>query len=251
MVQKAICILGMHRSGTSCLAGSLQAAGVFLGEVHTNNHHNSKGNREHILINQLQEQVLKNNGGSWYNPPKTVKWSQEHLDKLFSITAYFNNVSVWGFKDPRSLLTVSGLQEIISDIQFVGTFRNPASVVASLQRRNPDMGNKVCWLDLWNIYNKRLLELWSIYEFPVINFDKNDKEYMASLVRLYGKLGLKTSCSDQIGETGMRQARSKEASQDSIQFFDPSLRSGISSNLSHVPANILETYDKLRRIALE
>jgi len=32
---QAVLILGMHRSGTSCLAGSLQEAGLYLGEVNT------------------------------------------------------------------------------------------------------------------------------------------------------------------------------------------------------------------------
>lgn len=41
-----VLILGMHRSGTSCLAGSLQEAGLYLGEVNTAAPHNAKGNRE-------------------------------------------------------------------------------------------------------------------------------------------------------------------------------------------------------------
>ena len=43
-----IAILGMHRSGTSCLAGSLQEAGIYLGDVVTSAAHNQKGNRENV-----------------------------------------------------------------------------------------------------------------------------------------------------------------------------------------------------------
>ena len=42
-----VLVLGMHRSGTSCLAGSLQQAGLELGDVFTSNPFNKKGNREH------------------------------------------------------------------------------------------------------------------------------------------------------------------------------------------------------------
>ena len=35
MPDRVVCILGMHRSGTSCLTGSLQQAGLFLGDCHT------------------------------------------------------------------------------------------------------------------------------------------------------------------------------------------------------------------------
>ena len=53
-----ILILGMHRSGTSCLAGSLQQQGVYLGEVHEWNPHNLKGNRENPHIMALNEGLL-------------------------------------------------------------------------------------------------------------------------------------------------------------------------------------------------
>ena len=41
-----IVILGMHRSGTSCLAGCLEELGLHLGTVITSAPHNKKGNRE-------------------------------------------------------------------------------------------------------------------------------------------------------------------------------------------------------------
>jgi len=43
-------ILGMHRSGTSALAGSLEGAGLNLGPVSTHEVDNAKGNREDTRI---------------------------------------------------------------------------------------------------------------------------------------------------------------------------------------------------------
>jgi hypothetical protein len=39
-------ILGMHRSGTSCLAGSLERCGLFLGDVSRSNVSNPRGTHE-------------------------------------------------------------------------------------------------------------------------------------------------------------------------------------------------------------
>ena len=47
---KPLLILGMHRSGTSCLAGMLRDAGVFMGEVSEANAYNRKGNLEGCLL---------------------------------------------------------------------------------------------------------------------------------------------------------------------------------------------------------
>ena len=46
---RVVCVLGMHRSGTSCLAGSLEQQGLFLGETNTRGPFNLRGNRESFL----------------------------------------------------------------------------------------------------------------------------------------------------------------------------------------------------------
>ncbi len=65
----AIAILGMHRSGTSCLAGSLQQAGLYLGEVVEQAPHKKRGNRESLVIRSLNDRLLEENGGAWDSPP--------------------------------------------------------------------------------------------------------------------------------------------------------------------------------------
>ena len=58
---RVIAILGMHRSGTSCLTGSLQNSGLFLGECHTWNKHNERGNRENQKFVDLHDAILAAN----------------------------------------------------------------------------------------------------------------------------------------------------------------------------------------------
>jgi hypothetical protein len=60
----------MHRSGTSCLTGTLESWGVVLGDVHRGNPFNAKGNRESQKIMDLHDRIMAANGGSWLRPPE-------------------------------------------------------------------------------------------------------------------------------------------------------------------------------------
>ena len=50
--QAPIFVLGMLRSGTSCLTGILEEAGLFLGDVKRKSRFNAKGNRPHPAFHQ-------------------------------------------------------------------------------------------------------------------------------------------------------------------------------------------------------
>ena len=91
MQQRIIVILGMHRSGTSCLAGTLQEAGLYLGEVHTENPFNRKGNRENPSIMALHEDILAHSEGSWHQPPAGCHWLQQHIARRDTIIASYRN----------------------------------------------------------------------------------------------------------------------------------------------------------------
>lgn len=66
---RVVAILGMHRSGTSLLAGTLQECGLDLGAVSTAAAANEKGNRESWLLMALHEDLLRQAGGAWDRPP--------------------------------------------------------------------------------------------------------------------------------------------------------------------------------------
>ena len=186
---RPVLILGMHRSGTSCLAGSLEQAGLYLGNVFTRNEFNLKGNRENKQVMALNDAVLNDNGGSWYSPPDKVNWSPERLQELRNIVRSFGDRGVFGVKDPRLLLTIEGWLEVLGDVQLVASFRNPASVAQSLIYRNPELGDEAFWTHLWFEYNSRLLDLYRKRPFPLINFDLPEPEYNKSLQKLIGQLG--------------------------------------------------------------
>src|SRR5437588_7405424 len=136
MASAAICILGMHRSGTSCLAGTLEEAGVFLGEILRRSRYNAKGNREHPRIMALHNHIFRANGGSWDSPPECMCWSPAHELKRDKIIQDFQGKSPWGFKDPRTLYTLDGWLRALPKLTLVGVVRHPLAVAQSLQHRN-------------------------------------------------------------------------------------------------------------------
>lgn len=185
---RTILILGMHRSGTSCLAGSLEEAGLYLGEVNTAAPHNAKGNRESRAIMDLQDDLLRANGGEWDAPPEQVVWPPEHRARRDAIIAGYPTDRIWGFKDPRTLLTLSGWLEALPSVRFVGTFRHPLAVAASLYARNQVPVEKS--LDLWVAYNRLLLDYQQRFEFPIVCFDWSPERYGQCLQALAPVLNL-------------------------------------------------------------
>jgi len=203
---KTICVLGMHRSGTSCLAGTLQQAGVSLGEVFTRNRFNAKGNREHARIRQLHQHLLLDNGGHWYRPPDRVLWHDHHRAERDAIIRTFAGHPCWGFKDPRSLLTLDGWLEALPDMQLAGIVRHPYAVAVSLNAR-PNGPTLEEGLALWAVYNRRLLERYRRSPFPIVSFDLPDDLFRDKLASMASALGLAVAAGQ-------------------LDFFEPQLRHG-------------------------
>jgi len=209
-----ILILGMHRSGTSCLAGSLQQQGVYLGDVHEWNPHNLKGNRENPQVMALNESLFATNQGTWDRPPtQRLQWSksQEQQRDLLITELSAEAEQAWGFKDPRTLINLNfwlaGLQERYP-VKHIGTFRHPLAVAQSLHKRN---GTPLAeGLALWYAYNQQLLICWEQAPFPILSFDVPHAIYSQNFKQACEALGLNFQASEQ--PFFENQLRSTEAS---------------------------------------
>ena len=244
-----IFILGMHRSGTSCLTGSLQASGLYLGKASETNKNNRKGDRENKEIWRLNERVLNLNGGAWHSPVESCVWNDEALEEAKKIISSYEKHSIWGVKDPRMLFTLDGWLSVLDEVSYVGTFRNPKSVVKSLMKRNSDIGGEEYWLDLWVKYNKALLKHHARGPFPIIDFDLSDTEYTSCLKRLVVRLGLgKNAGLKGYLVNSLRRVVSQKNTED---FFDPALRSNVDCTQSDTPDDALKIYRKLKSISFK
>lgn len=227
-MRPVLAIVGMHRSGTSCLAGSLQEAGLHLGTVITEAPHNAKGNRENKLIMDLQEDVLVHSGGRWDSPPAQVRWTDAHRVRRDAIIASYGG-GQWGFKDPRTLMTLDFWLEALGEVDFVGTFRHPSLVAQSLLARNG--GELPRWLDLWLAYNERMLALHERYRFPVVRFDVEPDRYRRSLLAVVEALGLPPPGGH-------------------LRFFEPELRHHDEPSGDDLPPRVRAMYERLLATAI-
>ena len=70
-----IIVLGMHRSGTSMVAGALASSGVYVGrdeELLADQADNPLGFWERRDVVDFDEHILLQSGGSWFNPPRSL-----------------------------------------------------------------------------------------------------------------------------------------------------------------------------------
>lgn len=245
-----VIILGMHRSGTSCLAGSLQQAGLVLGDVYTENPYNKKGNREHPELMQLHEAVLTDSGGAWHRPPAEVQWRDSHRRQRDVFIRRFAGVPRWGFKDPRALLLLEGWREVFPKAQFVGTVRHPMAVAESLHGRSPNLGEPEDFVALWAEYQRRLLALWRDRPFPVVNFDHDDAAYRKSLTRVLKELGLQEGLRSRMRRLGPARALAGRLSGSEPAFFDPALRTHRRQGYEGLPEDVVRLYEELQAIAV-
>ena len=230
MNSSAIIILGMHRSGTSCLAGSLQQAGLHSGDVVESAPFNKKGNRENLKIMDLNTAILQYSGGDWDDPPESIIWSDEHSNERNRIiqTLTSNTDSIWGFKDPRTLFTLPFWQEEIKSFRLVASYRHPLAVANSLAHRNNFSIDK--GLSIWEKYNLRLLKYLHENHCPLICFDVEKRQYQKDLMRIIKQLGLRLFSEENT-------------------FYEDSLKhQDDKEQTNNLPPNIRTLYDKLNTI---
>lgn len=188
-----VIILGMHRSGTSCMAGCLEEAGLYLGNVNTQAPFNKKGNRENRDFMELYDHVLKRVSASWDTPPLTPPiWQNNELENLQKLIDTFPTDRLWGTKDPRAMFMLEAWLQLTSP-RFIGTFRHPEEVSASLRSRAKIWGHPMSEkhaLDLWAAYNTLLIQHYNTHNFRIIRYDIPHDIYLNKLTQAGEELGL-------------------------------------------------------------
>lgn len=220
---RAIAVLGMHRSGTSALTGSLEQAGVYIGETSDPSADNVKGNRESVSILTLHDDLLQRNGGAWDRPVRNMRWDPVHRALQTSIIQNFNSYDIWGFKDPRTLLTTNMWLKAIPSLEFVGIFRHPFLVADSLIKRDNKTTEDA--LDLWFIYNTNLLWLANNHErFPILEFSTGSAEFQRQLDKLVAILDLDKAginfFSDKLRHSDIPELRPSPIANRCLQLYE-------------------------------
>ena len=166
-----VIVLGMRRSGTSLLTGSLEAAGLHLGEVNNAARYNPRGNKENESIRRFNDGLLSRNGTAWHGPPeRQVRWRPADEQRARALVEpYFRAARPWGFKDPRTVWTVDGWLRLLRGARMIAVFRHPSLVARSLTARRWPMDEDHA-LRLWCAYNSEIVRLRGVHGFPLVHF---------------------------------------------------------------------------------
>jgi len=146
-----VIILGMHRSGTSLVARILSRLGLFVG-AHIDGHHES------IFFRARNQMLLERCGGSWDRPlpiqalldqPDLRDAAVRQLRSSVRSAAFLQHlgprrylrrlrgraIGPWGWKDPRTVLTLPLWSEVFPEAALLMVRRNGVDVAASLTTR--------------------------------------------------------------------------------------------------------------------
>ena len=158
VVSTVVCVLGMHRSGTSAVSRLLNLLGVDLGPpqaMAAAGADNPKGYWEHRAFVEINEAILARFGARWDERPTwPAGWAADsRFDDLRTraramLREDFGAAPVWGWKDPRTCLTLPFWQAVVGPMRYVICVRNPRAVASSLRRRDgmsPEQAGAV-WL---------------------------------------------------------------------------------------------------------
>jgi len=140
-----ILIIGMHRSGTSCLSRLLNMMGAYFSPEGTQleaQPDNPKGFWERPDVVHLNDKILNEAGGTWdqlgkFNLQNISKDKKQLLkNRIQSTILGLDSHRPWCLKDPRMCLTLPYWQPFLEIPTYIFIFRNPLQVGQSLLARN-------------------------------------------------------------------------------------------------------------------
>ncbi len=162
-----IMILGMHRSGTSTIAGVMHMNKIIMGTYQNfwprPLLQNPKGFYENYDFRKINDDLLKKSSydvKSYKTDIPEIQVSTRLQGKIKKLIIESNKLyDDWGWKDPRTCLTaihwVDMIRELglIDNLKIIFVIRKASSVARSLNKRNNLP--YVQGMKLWKHYNKR------------------------------------------------------------------------------------------------
>lgn len=156
---KTVVVLGMHRSGTSMVAGVLKILGINMGEeLEEGNEWNPLGYFENKKFMAINKKITNEKEGLIINVPTLDEILLKKERFIYKIDQLIKQEesALWGWKDPRTSLTIDLFLPFLKNPYFIICFRNPLQVAYSLQKRDGTNINE--GIELAALYNQRILD---------------------------------------------------------------------------------------------
>ena len=153
-------ITGMHRSGTSLVAGLLEKAGLDLGEkLLAADKDNPRGYFEDVDFYEFHREALATRQSHVVVAEDFVfEPTVEERQHAETLVAKRQGGGLWGWKDPRASLFLDFWNERLPHARFLFLFRHPLDVLLSLVRRGDvNFIGLNEGIDAWVEYNERIL----------------------------------------------------------------------------------------------
>ena len=156
-------VVGMHRSGTSLVAGMLSLLGTYMDPAFTSSVRDAclsapgaaarrNGYGEAVAFRLVNEQIIHGTGATW---KKVTPFLARREDPLFAYRSLVQmqfatftrlnrgylkqrpvkGANIWGWKDPRNSLTLPYWLRLFPDARILHVRRHPEAVANSLERR--------------------------------------------------------------------------------------------------------------------
>lgn len=152
---RVICVLGMHRSGTSLITRMLNLLGVDVGpeqKLLSADKFNPTGFWEHQPFVDVNDEIFNRLGGTWRDLPVFPDgWDgaaslSDLRDRATGLVdEAFGRSPVWGWKDPRTCMTLRFWQQVMPPMRYVLCLRNPVDVARSLEHTMPFEQGAALW----------------------------------------------------------------------------------------------------------
>ena len=154
-------VLGMHRSSTSAIAKGMAEVGIHMGRDpnHAHNFHYEILTEDPDFTRMNNKIIYACGKYEWNKPPpveKVREVGKEMYKEIRDLVRAKQRAPFWGWKDPRTCLTIDAWLPHLEDPHFIICIRNPYGVAKSLQKRNGIP--IVAGIALAQQYNQRVLD---------------------------------------------------------------------------------------------
>lgn len=159
MKKTCIIVTGMHRSGTSMMAGMLHHCGIYTGPCIQPDKYNEKGYFEDKAVSEINKKLI----GDWKDP---------ELKPIKIVHSFDNYPNLFFLKDPRFCFTFPEWKRQFPGIEFkvIFMYRPDDEVIASLEKRNGP-GN---WDSVFSKYDMEIASIRKFYKDDCIRFSYSD-----------------------------------------------------------------------------
>jgi hypothetical protein len=208
-----IFVIGMHRSGTSLVAGLLHAMGARAGEPDEllgPDAFNPAGYWERVDVFHLHERMLAAAGSAWdrvagFDIARIPAGELDHFPaEAGRILGVLAPREPWTIKDPRLCFCLPLWLPLARDSVAVFVHRIPADVAKSLERRNGIPLSS--GLDLWERYNRAALAATANIPCVSVSYEEVARNPSAAVAALHQRLS-------GLGVRGLRVLSAAETSE--------------------------------------